>query len=81
MPDDSKDFAKGISNETLCQYFYVVFVLISVMAGIVILVDIWTLGGKPRALFLSLLRVLPTFAVAIVNSLFLYLLCSRSLLK
>jgi hypothetical protein len=51
------------------------------MAGIVILVDIWTLGGKPRALFLSLLRVLPTFAVAIVNSLFLYLLCSRSLLK
>jgi hypothetical protein len=76
-----KDFAKGISNETLCQYFYVMFIIISSMVALVILADIYLLWRRPAALGSVLLRTLPTSALAIVNSLFLYLLCSRSLLK
>lgn len=76
-----KDFAKGISNETLCQYFYVMFLIIATLVGLVILADIYFLWRRPGQLVSVLLRTLPTSALAIVNSLFLYLLCSRSLLK
>lgn len=81
MPETEKDFAKGISNETLCQYFYVMFIIISVMVGLVIVADIVLLWRRPGQMMSVLLRTLPTSVLAIVNSLFLYLLCSRSLLK
>lgn len=81
MPETEKEFAKGISNETLCQYFFVMFVVITAFVGLVLLVDIWTLRKRPGVLMSVLFRSLPGFALAIVNSLFLYLLCSRSLLK
>jgi hypothetical protein len=76
-----KDFAKSISNQTLCTYFFVLFVVITTILGLVILVDIWALRNRPGTLLSVLLRTLPTATLAIVNSLFLYLLCSRSLLK
>lgn len=81
MPEEHKDFAKGISNETLCQYFFAIFVILTALFGLVVLVDIYTFWRRPGMLMSVLLRTLPTAVLAIVNSLFLYLLCSRSLLK
>ena len=81
MSEKPKDFAKAISNETLCQYFFAVFVAITALMGIVILIDIWMLRNRPGMLMSVLLRTVPTALLAVVNSLFLYLLCSRSLLK
>ena len=80
MPE-SKDFAKSISNETLCEYFFIVFVLISVFAGIAVLTTVVLLWKRPTQMGMALLQMAPSVAIAVVNSLFLYLLCSRSLLK
>jgi hypothetical protein len=79
-PSES-DISKGISNETICRYFYILFVVSAVLAGIVILADIYTFTVSPRAGFLLLLRSAPTVIIAVLNSLFLYVLCSRTLLK
>ena len=82
MPEDSKkDFAKGISNETLCEYFFVMFVIITVFAGIAFLTTVYVHWKRPSQMGMALLQVAPSLTIAIVNSLFLYLLCSRSLLK
>ena len=51
-----KDFAKGISNETLCQYFYVMFLIIATLVGLVILADIYFLWRRPGQLVSVLLR-------------------------
>lgn len=81
MPETPKDFAKSISNETLCEYFFIVFAIISVFAGIAVLTVVVQFWKRPGQMGLALLQLAPSLAIAIVNSLFLYLLCSRSLLK
>ena len=76
-----KDFAKSISNETLCQYFFVVFIIITVFVSITMLSTLYILRKRPAQMGVAFLQLAPSVAIAIVNSLFLYLLCSRSLLK
>ena len=75
------DISKGISNETICQYFYFLFIISAVMAGIVLVADIYVLASNPKAGFMLLLRSAPTVVLAVLNSLFLYVLCSRTLLR
>ena len=65
-----------------CGTFYVIFILIAIGAGIVLLADIGlvvTSGGRKGMgmLFRSVLML----ALPLVNALFLYILCSRSLLE
>jgi hypothetical protein len=81
MPDEKSDFAAGISNETLCQYFFVVFIIIAAFSGIAVLSTVYMFWKRPTFLLSSLLQLTPSIAIAITNSLFLYILCSRSLLK
>jgi hypothetical protein len=57
------------------------FVLVSIAAGFIVLTDIayvFTSGGK-RGLML-LLRSVIALALPLINAMFLYILCSRSLL-
>lgn len=75
------DWTKGIPTETVCQYFYVLFIIVAVYAGIIILVDIYLVVKAPRIGWGATLRTLPVLAIAVANALFLYLLCARSLLK
>ena len=75
------EVSKGISNETICGYFYILFIVSAVLAGIVLLADIYIFALNPRAGFTLMLRSAPTVVLAVVNSLFLYVLCSRSLLR
>lgn len=75
------EWTKGIKSETVCQYFYVLFFIIAVIAGLVLLFDVYTIVRYPRIGWMVALRSLPTLLIAILNTLFLYILCARSLLK
>ncbi len=75
------EWTKGIKTETVCQYFYVLFFLIAVYAGIVVLVDLYLVVKAPRVGWGAVLRTVPMLALAVANTLFLYILCARSLLK
>lgn len=83
MSDSSKeaDWTKGIKTETVCQYFYVMFIIVAVLAGLVVLADLAIAVRSPRVGLLAALRTLPALLIAVLNALFLYVLCARSLLK
>jgi hypothetical protein len=75
--DKEPDWTKDISNETLCRYFYVLFFIVTVSFG---LIFIWYLT-IPKVGWKLALGILPTSVIAILNTLFFYILCSRALLK
>ena len=79
--ESESEVSKGISNETICRYFYILFIVTAVLAAIILLADIYTFAVSPRAGFILMLRSAPTVVLAVLNSLFLYVLCYRSLLK
>lgn len=84
MSDSSSkeaEWTKGIKTETVCQYFYVLFFIIAVYAGIVLLADLYLVVNYPKIGWSTTLRTLPVLALAVANGLFLYILCARSLLK
>lgn len=81
MNTTEPEWTKSISNQTICTYFYVMFILIAAVAGIGVLVDLMVLVQKPKIGGMMLLRSLPGFAVAVLQALFLYIICARSLLK
>lgn len=75
------DFTKGISNETVCQYFYWVFFVVAILAAIAVAMDLWVMTKKPAVGLAMLLRSAPVLILSVMNSLFLYILCARTLLK
>lgn len=84
MSDSSKsegELTKGISNETVCQYFYVVFFIVAILAAIAVAMDLWVMTKRPAVGFAMLLRSAPVLILSVMNSLFLYILCARTLLK
>jgi hypothetical protein len=84
MPSDDTrevDWTKSIDNATVCRYFYVLFFLVIAMSAFVLIADIRLSMAYPMKLKWVPFANLPALALGIVNSLFLYILCSRSLLK
>lgn len=84
MSDASKtetQLTQGISNETICGYFYTMFWIVVALSVFVVGVDVWVMTKRPAAGFSMLLRSAPTLAIALVNTLFMYTLCARTLLK
>lgn len=75
------DLTKGISNETVCTYFYVMFFIVAVFAGIAVLLDVAVMVKRPAAGVQLLLRSAPALVIAVLNALFLYVVCARALLK
>jgi hypothetical protein len=75
------DWMKGISNETVCGYFYYVFLITAVFAAIILFWELSVVARNPKAGIGGILRTLPTLVLAVVNTLFLYIICSRALLK
>lgn len=71
---------KQIPNSNVCYYFYIMFAVVAVFAGLIVLSDVYTLlRGKLG--IMALLRSVISFVIPVVNALFLYILCSRSLLE
>ena len=79
--ESESDVSKNISNETVCGYFYVMFIIVSIFAGIVFILDVSAYLGNRRLGLGFVLRTLPSLVIAVLNSLFLYVICSRSLLR
>lgn len=84
MADATKtegDLTKGISNETVCMYFYWMFFIVAVIAGLAVGADVLIMTKRPALGFSMLLRSAPILALSVTNALFLYILCARTLLK
>ena len=75
---------KDIKDETVCDYFYVIFVAVVVIAVLQLVTMISGAfimkGSMGMRVVLFLMGLLP-LAFMIANSLFLYILCDRSLLE
>jgi hypothetical protein len=82
MQSYEPDWMKSITSNTVCTYFYVMFLLVAVAAGVVVLVDLFVVfkSGGRKGLGL-LVRSLVALALPLLNALFLYILCARSLLE
>lgn len=82
MSDREIETTKGISNETVCNYFYVLFIIVSILAGLALINDV-RIGMmiRPSMGIPLILRSVVVLSLAVANTLFLYIMCARSLLK
>jgi len=78
----SPDWTTAIADSTLCNYFYVFFIIFSILAGLSILSAIYMFattkitGGLVLAvLFAKLIN----FGISATAALFAYLICERAL--
>lgn len=82
MSSSSPDWTNAIADSTLCGYFYVFFIIFSVLAGLSVLSAIYMFattkitGGLVLAV---LLAKLINFGISATAALFLYLICERAL--
>jgi len=82
MNASEPDWMKSITNNTICMYFYVLFLIVAFAAAVVVAVDVFiVLGSGGRKGLMLLVRSLVMLVLPLVNALFLYILCSRSLLE
>ena len=76
------EWMRSIPSTVICQYFFVIFVLVALLAALVVVSDVVRLlSPKNKGGVFSLLKSLVVLALPVVNALFLYILCSRSLLE
>jgi hypothetical protein len=78
MPQES-EITKNVSNEVVSTYYYVMFIIALVATGILVLAELYIMASSPKRGFLMLLRTLPTIVLAVLNSMFLYIISARAL--
>ena len=82
LPAIEPDWMKAIPSSSICQYFFVIFALVAAMAAIVVIQDVFVIvASRGKNGWSLLLRAVIAFILPVVNALFLYILCSRSLLE
>jgi hypothetical protein len=77
-------WSKSIKSETVCDYYYYLFVIICIIVVVQLVSMIGSFLYIKKNDFMSyvvLLLYLLTMGLGIVNALFLYLICTRGLLK
>jgi len=70
---------KGISNDTIETYYYVIFWLVAISAGLVVLFELYVMSVSPKRGFNMFLRSAPALVLGVVNALFLYIISVRAL--
>jgi len=78
MPAES-EITKNVSNETVSTYYYVMFIIALVATGILVLVELYIMMKSPKRGMLMFLRTAPTIVLAVLNSMFLYIISARAL--
>lgn len=73
------EVTKGISNDTIETYYYVVFWLVAITAGLVVLFELYVMTVSPKRGFAMFLRSAPALILGVVNAMFLYILSVRAL--
>ena len=76
---DESELTKKISNDTIETWYYVLFWLAAISAGLVLLLELYVVSISPKRGLLMLLRSAPMLILAVVNTLFLYILSARAL--
>ena len=81
LPDSEPSWMNSIASSSICQYFYIMFFIVAAFAGMVVLADLYTIVmSRGRRGYDMLFRSVIAFVIPVVNALFLYLLCARSIL-
>jgi len=76
---NESELTKKVSNDTIETYYYVIFWLVAISAGIVVLMEIYVMSVSPKRGFALFLRSAPALILGVVNALFLYILSVRAL--
>ena len=79
---EAPQWTDKISNSTLCDYFYIFFVIFSVWAGLSFLAGIWVFSTSKMSLGMLvavIINILLSFGISATSALFLYLICERAL--
>ena len=80
--DQGGQWTDKISNNVLCGYFYVFFVVFSVWAGLSLLGGVWIFATTKMSLGMLvaiIFNILLSFGISATSALFLYLICERAL--
>jgi hypothetical protein len=78
------EWMKRISNQTMCGYFYVFFVVNAIIAAFTIIgtfVMLTTLNIPFGSKVFSGLNAILIAAISVTSALFFYMMCDRSLLS
>lgn len=78
--DKEVDWTKEISNESVCTYYWYIFIITAIVSGVLLVSNVSTAIRQPK-MAMPVLMTLPTLVLAVVNTLFIYIVCSRALLK
>ena len=76
------DWTKNISSKTVCDFFYVFFIIYAILAGIAVismLVTVFALKLPKGLMIASIFTNLLILAVSGTTALFHYLVCTRAL--
>lgn len=79
---NAPQWTNKISDNVLCGYFYVFFVVFSVWAGLSLLGGIWIFATSKLslgALIAIIFNIILSFGISATSALFLYLICERAL--
>lgn len=71
-----------ISNEVVCGYFYIFFIIFSVWAGLSLLGGIMIFAYSKMnlgQLLFGVFNIILSFGISATSALFLYLICDRAL--
>jgi len=73
------ELTKKVSNDTIETYYYVIFWLVAISAGLVVLFELYVMTVSPKRGLYMFLRSAPALILGVVNALFLYILSVRAL--
>jgi len=76
---NESELTKKVSNDTIETYYYVIFWLVAISAGIVVLMELYVMSVSPKRGFALFLRSAPALILGVVNAMFLYILSVRAL--
>lgn len=76
------EWTDKIPNTTVCNYFYVFFMIFAVWAALSLLGGVWIFATTKMtfgALIAFIFNILLSFGISATSALFLYLICERAL--
>ena len=78
MPSET-EATKGVSNEVIVDYFYIMFWLVGLATGLVLVIELYGIAIAPKRGLAVLLASAPTLILTFLNAAFLYILSVRAL--
>jgi hypothetical protein len=78
MPGET-EATKGVSNEVIVDYFYIMFWIVGLTTGLVLILELYGIAVAPKRGLAVLLASAPTLILTFLNAAFLYILSVRAL--